>query len=151
MSRTFSSFSLYGVEITDREMKLILSSHGIAFEETMYDESIESEIEDVVDKVESDAFDEIDDEDEDDDDDTITDEYEDNESDACQKFEELADEHGLFCYILEDENQVFIGREWCSIGDHETGLEFKKSTEEKIEKLLGRKQSCETIEEAIDE
>ena len=146
-----SSFSIYGIKITEDEMKQTLTAHGISFDDIdETDESIENEIEDVVDKVDSDEFDTEEDDDEKDFESDTNDEFiEEDENDAYQKFEELVDDFELFCYTFEDEGEIYIGREWSTIGDNETGLEFKKSTEEALKKLLGNKRSCDTIEECF--
>lgn len=47
-----------------------------------------------------------------------------------------------------DYGGVYIGRNWTSIKDDETGASFKKSVEDSVEKLLGEKVECDTHQEA---
>ena len=47
-----------------------------------------------------------------------------------------------------DNHEVTIGRGPENIGDTETGLQFKKDVEDKLEKLLGRKTKCAWQSEA---
>ena len=42
-----------------------------------------------------------------------------------------------------------VGREWSSIGDNETGAEFKKSVEDELTRIFGTKLTCSTIEESF--
>jgi len=49
--------------------------------------------------------------------------------------------------IPSEFDEVFIGREWSSVGDNETGLQFKDKIEEDIKKFFG-KQKCATHQEA---
>ena len=46
------------------------------------------------------------------------------------------------------EGDLYIGKEWNSIPDDQTGKEFKKEIEEKIGKLIGKDTKCFTHEEA---
>ena len=43
---------------------------------------------------------------------------------------------------------IYIGREWSSIGDQETGFQFKQSVEHALEALTGSSHPCSTIEES---
>ncbi len=46
------------------------------------------------------------------------------------------------------EGDLYIGKEWANISDDQTGAEFKKEIEEKIEKLIGKDTKCFTLEKA---
>ncbi len=48
----------------------------------------------------------------------------------------------------EYDDYLYIGKEWANISDDQTGAEFKKEKEEKIEKLIGKDIKCFTHEEA---
>ena len=43
---------------------------------------------------------------------------------------------------------LYIGRYWSSIKDHETGLDFKLTVEKCLEKLFGHQKECDTYEES---
>jgi len=43
---------------------------------------------------------------------------------------------------------AYIGRSWSSIGDEETGKQFKESVEKEIKKVFGEDIKCSTHEEA---
>ena len=47
------------------------------------------------------------------------------------------------------DDDVWIGREWSSIGDDETGSQFKESVKKDLEKLFGEGVSCDTYDETI--
>lgn len=51
--------------------------------------------------------------------------------------------------IYESEGDCWIGRDFTTIGDDETGKQFKESVEQNMEKLLGEKVDCEIHEEEI--
>ena len=42
----------------------------------------------------------------------------------------------------------YIGRSWDSVGDDETGKQFKESVETKLAEMLGKKVECCTVSEA---
>lgn len=44
--------------------------------------------------------------------------------------------------------EMYIGRNWISVKDDETGLEFKESIKFILEELFGKKINCRTHEEA---
>ena len=48
-----------------------------------------------------------------------------------------------------DNNSFYIGRSWSSIGDNETGKQFKDNVAKKIKELTGKDELCDTIEETI--
>ena len=50
--------------------------------------------------------------------------------------------------LLEGIDCYYIGREWRSIGDDETGRIFKQGVEDELLKVFGKKFECSTIEEA---
>ena len=47
-------------------------------------------------------------------------------------------------YYLDEECNVAIGRSFATLGDNETGAQFKKAAEDTLEKALGKKVECET-------
>ena len=51
--------------------------------------------------------------------------------------------------IYQDDYNVWIGRSWSTVGDDETGKEFKNSVETGLEKILGSTVECRTYEEEI--
>lgn len=56
---------------------------------------------------------------------------------------------GLSCFPYYDGECVYIGRTYSSIGDDETGGEFKKSATEAVKKYFGDEVECEEYEEEI--
>uniref|UniRef100_A0A6M3LBU2 Uncharacterized protein n=1 Tax=viral metagenome TaxID=1070528 RepID=A0A6M3LBU2_9ZZZZ len=42
----------------------------------------------------------------------------------------------------------YLGASWDTVGDDETGKEFKERVEKSIKKVLGREVECQTYEEA---
>jgi len=55
---------------------------------------------------------------------------------------------GLEFQTAYDGDYMYLGRSWDSVGDDETGLQFKESVQKKITELLGEDAKCETISEA---
>ena len=54
--------------------------------------------------------------------------------------------------IIEEDYEsecIYIGRKWSSIGDDETGKEFKENVKSELEKLIGSEVSPKTIETTI--
>lgn len=51
--------------------------------------------------------------------------------------------------VYESEGSIWIGREWSSIKDDETGAQFKANVKAEIEKFLGPGMDCGTHEEEI--
>lgn len=45
----------------------------------------------------------------------------------------------------DNDYRIFIGRDWKTIGDEETGKQFKESTESSISEILGNKVKCKAI------
>lgn len=43
------------------------------------------------------------------------------------------------------DDDFYIGKEWYTIGDNQTGLEFKKNIQEELSKLFGEPIKCETL------
>ena len=68
---------------------------------------------------------------------------------ASEEMAEKAEKMGLSVHNDYENNSMYIGREWSSVGDNETGSQFKKDVEKKLEKLTGKKQDCDTIDETI--
>jgi len=59
----------------------------------------------------------------------------------------LEEKIGLSTYQSED--YFWIGREWSSIDDDETGREFKEGIKTKLDEVFGSDIECETHEEEI--
>lgn len=59
--------------------------------------------------------------------------------------EEVAEKLGLECIYGPEER--YLGKSWCSIGDDETGKQFKENIENALKKL-DPEISCDTHEEA---
>lgn len=64
-----------------------------------------------------------------------------------ESLSELAEKLGLFYHRDQYGDGLCIGREWSSIGDDETGKQFKEVTQEKINKLPVDGKECATHEE----
>ena len=45
--------------------------------------------------------------------------------------------------------EVYIGREFTTLGDKETGAEFKASVEKRLAEVFGDKYNCDFIEETV--
>jgi len=73
-------------------------------------------------------------------------EYEDDQYELMEILDEKLDLNMEFDYENE---YVWIGRPWSSIGDDETGRQFKDDVEAKIEKNFGSGNDCETHDEVI--
>jgi transcriptional regulator with XRE-family HTH domain len=92
------------------------------------------------DEDEIDEIDEIDEVDEDD---------EDDEDEIDNFLESFADVFGMEHHYPEGYDCHFLGRPWSSIGDDETGKEFKKSVENTLTKYFGLGLEFGTHEEAF--
>ena len=79
--------------------------------------------------------------DEENEDEPLIDDYEDGD--------QIANKFGLEFHSFDGSNGYYFGRSWSSIGNKETGGEFKKSVAKQVAKLLGRKDQCGTHEEAF--
>ena len=51
--------------------------------------------------------------------------------------------------LQNDEYDVYIGREFGTIGDEETGGELKESVEKRLVEVFGDKYNCRFIEETV--
>lgn len=51
---------------------------------------------------------------------------------------------GFCSYQRPYDDDFYIGKEWSTIGDNETGLQFKKSVEEELTKLFEEPIRCST-------
>jgi hypothetical protein len=69
---------------------------------------------------------------------------EDSNYDVQEQINEKCEKVGL-CFNNVDDT-IYIGREWCSIEDDETGKQFKEKTEEIIKKQVNIDVKCDTIE-----
>jgi hypothetical protein len=49
----------------------------------------------------------------------------------------------------EEQESFWIGKSWSSIGDDETGREFKESVKAELEKMFGPDIDCDTYDEVI--
>ena len=54
----------------------------------------------------------------------------------------------LECHVGQEAESVYLGRSWDTIGDDQTGKEFKDSIQDEIEKKTGVKTACGTCEES---
>jgi hypothetical protein len=125
-----SSFLIYGTTIDTDDVKQILKNNNIEVEK-YEDPNVDKE--------------EIDEEDD------FEDDFE-EEEDFYENFEALGKLLGkddLTCEgVCDDQENIYIGASWSSVKDDETGLQFKTRVEKAIEKLLGKKVTCETLAEA---
>lgn len=64
-----------------------------------------------------------------------------------EELRDKAEELRLFCHRDQYGDGLYIGREWSSIGDEETGRMFREDTEKKIEQLPIEDKHCSTHEE----
>jgi hypothetical protein len=65
------------------------------------------------------------------------------------KLDALLNDTGLEChFVTYDDGSVYVGASWDTVGDNETGLQFKSRVEAKIKELFGDKLKCSTFEEA---
>jgi len=64
-----------------------------------------------------------------------------------EQVEEAADKLGLFTHYDQAGDGIYIGREFSTIKDDETGAQFKRSTQELVSKLPVEKKECHTITE----
>ena len=60
---------------------------------------------------------------------------------------EVAEGLGLYCHRDQYGDGLYIGRTWKTIGDDETGKQFKETTQEKVDKLPVDDKICATHEE----
>jgi hypothetical protein len=55
---------------------------------------------------------------------------------------------GMEANCIMDDDEIFIGESWSSIGDNETGSQFKARIEQTLKEVLGDDIKCATYEEA---
>jgi len=68
--------------------------------------------------------------------------------DEPYEVQELIEEKtDLAVYMSED--SIWIGKSWTSVGDDQTGKQFKDSVQEELEKVFGPDVECGTHEEEI--
>lgn len=77
------------------------------------------------------------------------DEDEDEELDWYEVGEMIAEKTGLSSYQDYDNDTLWLGREWSTIDDDETGRDFKENVKSKIESVFGPGTDCETYDETI--
>ena len=69
--------------------------------------------------------------------------------DAHEEFYEKCYEQGLDCHSTPWDNGCFVGEEWSTIKDDETGAQFKERVAKKLHELFGVDLSiCATYAEA---
>jgi len=64
-----------------------------------------------------------------------------------EELEEVAEGLGLFCHGDQYGDGLYIGRKWSSIGDSETGSDFKETTGQLVNNLPVDNKKCSTHEE----
>ncbi len=116
-----SSFLIYGAALEEFEEKIELAKKlfpTLSKEQTRY--------------VSDEAFEDIDRIDEDD------------------AYEILGASLGMMGLVMESVyyEAFYVGRSWSTVGDEETGAQFKQDVEKKLEKLFGREVECSTLEQA---
>lgn len=81
-------------------------------------------------------------------------EYPDNMPNTVEKMVEAFEDDPCWfwglCFDIEcfrTDWETYLGRSWKSIGDDETGKEFKNSVETMLSKLAGSPVECETFDE----
>ena len=65
-------------------------------------------------------------------------------SSACEM---RASKLGLECYYFDGSDGNYVGVSWSSIGDDETGSQFKERVKKAIAEFAGKSVDCETKEE----
>ena len=77
-------------------------------------------------------------------------EDDDDDGSKLEAFEKKAEKAGLEVISMggDYDNATYIGKSWSSVGDSETGKQFKDKIEKAIEEVLGKKTACETLSEA---
>jgi len=81
--------------------------------------------------------------------DTLTEEELEGIEENCCLTEYWCPETSLKVVEDYDCETIYIGRSWSSIGDDETGKQFKNSVKEEVEKLLGKECDCDTMDFTI--
>lgn len=74
---------------------------------------------------------------------------EDEDLDWYEIGEMLSEKTGLSSYQDYDNDTLWLGREWSTIDDDETGRDFKENVKSKIETVLGSDADCSTYDETI--
>ena len=67
---------------------------------------------------------------------------------SLDEAERKADEEGLY-YVWGFNETLYLGRDPSSIGDNETGLDFKKDVENRLKNLFGKDFKCSIIRRTI--
>jgi len=75
-------------------------------------------------------------------------EDDDDEETQREAAETWAEKNKLELFNEGYDSTIYIGRSWSTVKDNETGLEFKKSTIEKIQSRFPKKK-CQTHEKAF--
>jgi len=71
------------------------------------------------------------------------------EEDEWYEVDEIIESKTVLSVHRDDDN-CWIGRSWSSVGDDETGSQFKESVKDELEKILGSDvDDCSTYEETI--
>jgi hypothetical protein len=73
-----------------------------------------------------------------------------NNMDEEDAYEVLSEALGMFGMSFESicGEQYYIGKSWDTVGDNETGLQFKESVEKKLKELFGDEIKCNTYQAA---
>jgi hypothetical protein len=77
------------------------------------------------------------------------DEEEYDDDDDYEFWENRASELGLEQHSFDGCDGHYLGISWSSIGDNETGKEFKERVEKLVAQFCGKQEPCETYEEAF--
>ena len=72
-----------------------------------------------------------------------------NEDDEAYEILEKVEKRFGLSYYIDEDGQTFIGRDFISIGDNETGKEFKESTEKILKALFGSDIEITSIEDSV--
>ena len=77
-------------------------------------------------------------------------EEDDNEEGYTQELKDALEGMKNLEYIVDHNNgYIYIGRSWSSIGNKETGEQFKQDVEQSLKTIFGKKMVCDTQEEVI--
>lgn len=65
----------------------------------------------------------------------------------AERIDEFLDNH-FSVYVIDDYDEVYIGRSWDTVGDDETGRHFKESVRSLIQDTMGFDKQPDTYQEA---
>jgi len=69
--------------------------------------------------------------------------------DGDELLQYLLPDLGLEVYDDGEGDAIYFGKSWSSVGDDETGKQFKESVVEKLKEVFGKDVEAETIHETI--